>query len=202
MDLLKRINALKADIIKAFDGTIYPGDDKLLHPSGQDDSDIVCFYGRTNWQNVHNRVIEHENAALSGFSPEAFHFFLPRFLIYALENYNSEEPVLDNLIYALSPEYYGDASHTKSFLRDHGEELEPQLKKDMEDIVLHLESTNEEEKLKALDFRISKYRKLTFEQKQVIVSFLELIMDEFTDYFNEKVVNAALDYWHKETRSL
>jgi hypothetical protein len=72
----------------------------------------------------------------------------------------------------------------------------------MEDIVLHLESTNEEEKLKALDFRISKYRKITFEQKQVIVSFLELIMDEFTDYFNEKVVNAALDYWHKETRSL
>lgn len=107
-DLDRKIANLKEDIHYAFGDLRYPGDSKLLHGNCQDNSDILKFYGQKDWAEVKDSIIEYENAALCFFSPEAYQFFLPRFLIYTLENYDSGYLSADNTIYSLVPS--GDQS--------------------------------------------------------------------------------------------
>lgn len=94
---------LKQHIRSAFGNTRYPGDAELLHPECHDDFDIQKFYGQKDWKNVDDAIIEYENAALCFFSPAAYQFFLPRFLVYVLENYRSGYISVDNTIYSLAP---------------------------------------------------------------------------------------------------
>lgn len=155
--LEERISNLKSEIEKAFADTKYPGDNNLLYQEGyRDDSDILSFYGHTDWKKVPDKVLEYENAALCFFSPEAYQFYIPRFLIYVLENYDSEEIVVDNTLYSLIPE--------NDDLRD---------------------------------FVISKFSKLTYQQKFVIVSFLNLLKNDLLDYFREEDVTEALAFWNQ-----
>jgi len=87
----------------AFADAPHPGD-VLLHPSCHDDMDIQSFYGMRDWRQVDPSVIGRENAALSFFSPAAFRYFLPAFMIWTLNNYESSGSItVDNTIYSLDP---------------------------------------------------------------------------------------------------
>ncbi len=99
-----QVEVLIAAIEKAFAGVPFPGDHELLHSSCYDDNDIKAFYGVTDWRTVSANVIQVEHAALSFFSPEAFQFYLPAFLIWILRNYSTTQAfVVDSTIYSLNP---------------------------------------------------------------------------------------------------
>lgn len=92
-------------IEKAFAETCYPGDEDLLHAQCMDDNDIKDFYGRQDWRQVPEQVIDHSNAALSFFSPEAYRFYLPAFLLWVLRHFDSTDSfTVDSTIYSLAPE--------------------------------------------------------------------------------------------------
>ena len=188
--LQKEIDVLKADITEAFRHTNYPGDDKLLHPSGNDDSDIISFYGQTSWQGVPDRIIEYENAALSCFSPEAFQFFLPRFMIHALEHYDSEEIVTDHTIYALSPEPdetpWPDIDD--ALLSAEEKELIAEIREESEKYSKDDDLT---------EYSVSMYSKLTEQQKRVIGKFLEFVQENLIEYFDEREVGSAIRFWKR-----
>lgn len=90
-------------IEKAFADLPHPGD-TLLHSSCQDDTDIRPFYGIQDWREASSQMIEREDAALCFFSPAAFRYFLPAYLIWTLNNYDtSESPTVNSTIYSLDP---------------------------------------------------------------------------------------------------
>lgn len=200
--LKQEISSLKIKIINAFSDVEFPGNDKILYVEDyDDDSEILDFYGLDDWQSIPDDIIEYNNDSLLSFSPEAFQFYLPSFLFYVLDNYDSDEIVVPNTIYSLAPLYECDFKATEKFLSNHGHELEPQLKKDMEDAVAAFKERKkgqEEDDLR--DYSISQFKHLTRNQKKGIVSFLELIRDHFLEDMEEKAVKSALDYWHNEIK--
>ena len=90
-------------IIEGFGETQLPGGQNLLHRECCDDSDIRAFYGKL-WNEVDSAVLERENAALCFFSPTAFQYYLPAYLIWTLRNFRTSDSfTVDSTIYSLDP---------------------------------------------------------------------------------------------------
>lgn len=88
----------------AFAASKRPPNDALLHPDCHDSQDIEAFYAQTDWRSVPDELIAHENAALCFFSPKAFAYFLPAYLVWTLKNFKTSGFITsDNTIYALDP---------------------------------------------------------------------------------------------------
>jgi hypothetical protein len=104
------------EIEASFAGTKFPGRDRILHPMTRGDEDEVGpFMQATDWRAVPDRVLYERVGALCYFSPEAFQFFIPAFMMWALRNCQSPHSfAVDATIYALDP---GDCAGQKSTLR-------------------------------------------------------------------------------------
>ncbi|WP_377192896.1 DUF6714 family protein [Ruegeria meonggei] len=87
----------------AFDCLEPPSDDELLHPDCMDDVDILEFYGGVKWQEMTDRMIVYGYAAPTAFSPKAFQYYLPAYLIWTLRNPDSPEYASESIIQALDP---------------------------------------------------------------------------------------------------
>lgn len=80
------MNSNKDDLIQkivdAFSGIEFPGDDKLVNPSYDEEPDLVRnhFVGQNNWNKLTPEFIDFDGA-LSYFSNEAFRFYIPAFMI-------------------------------------------------------------------------------------------------------------------------
>ena len=77
---------LKEVIRRTFADTTYPGDDALVRSRGDEPDDVVAlFRGKTDWQALSADYVDRAGAAspsaLSFFSPAAFRFYLPAYLL-------------------------------------------------------------------------------------------------------------------------
>lgn len=100
--MMKR-EAVISLIDAAFAGVVHPGD-VLLHPSCRDDTDIRPFYGVRDWRSIDSHLIETSDAALCFFSPAAFQYFLPAFMVWTLDNCSTSDSfTVDATIYSLDP---------------------------------------------------------------------------------------------------
>lgn len=101
-------DAVLAEIESAFAGLSPPGDDRLLHPDCRDDGDIAAFYGGPRWQDLAGDFIVRNYAAPSFFSAEAFRFYLPAFMVWALKHPDSPDYVIEATLRAFDPGAEGE----------------------------------------------------------------------------------------------
>ena len=95
-------------IKEAFADVAYPGDDHLLHPDCFDDMDIAAFYGSTSWPDIPAMTIAHESAALSFASAAGFQFLIPAYMIWTLENTDSDYMSIEHTLWSLDLDFsYG-----------------------------------------------------------------------------------------------
>lgn len=97
----EKLNTLKQKIIEVFDDVPFPA---LIAPHECDE----CFeleetFNGKDWRTIEPEILEGNFANLSLFSSEAFHYFLPAYLVYSLNNFN-DNLVCEFTIYALTPE--------------------------------------------------------------------------------------------------
>jgi hypothetical protein len=96
--LIARIEAAFADLE-------HPGDESLLHSQCFDESDLEDFFGGIAWRDVPSEVIERNNASLCFFSPIAFRYYLPAFLIWVLRNHRtSDSSTVSSTLFNLDPD--------------------------------------------------------------------------------------------------
>lgn len=91
---------LHAEIATAFRDLPYPGDAAISATDYDDEGTSRHFVG-TRWQDHQFPELEHFTASLHFFTPSAFAFFLPAFLVAACENPNSG--LADAVARCLSP---------------------------------------------------------------------------------------------------
>jgi hypothetical protein len=97
------IQSVIAEIKAAFSGLSPPDDARLLHPQCKDDGDIMDFYGALDrWQLTDDTIISNY-AAPSFFSKEAFQYFMPAFMIWSLNHYDTDEYAPESTIRAFDP---------------------------------------------------------------------------------------------------
>lgn len=97
---------LTALIEQAFADTVYPGDDKLTRENRPEYIRITYKFRGKHWTTVSDvEHVTYEQFALSYFEPEAFRFYLPAFMLAAL-NHQSEvcnDLVPENIESSLTP---------------------------------------------------------------------------------------------------
>lgn len=78
-----QIEALLRQIGEAFAAAPYPGDENVCHPAKGDDeaAEYALEFRDARWQHLHPRFVQYHYPALSFFTPQAFRYFLPAFLV-------------------------------------------------------------------------------------------------------------------------
>lgn len=97
------METLIQEINSAFIGMEHPSDNQLLHLDCMDDVDILEFYGGVRWEEMSNEMIIYSYAAPTSFSPMAFRYYLPAYLIWTLKNANSIGYAGESILLALDP---------------------------------------------------------------------------------------------------
>ncbi len=86
----------------AWRGVPYPGDDKIFHPDSYDDEDITNYFRGTSWRGHDTVKLRVHSSAFTFFAPEAFHYWLPAFLIAAIENPAEADVIVDYIPWSVS----------------------------------------------------------------------------------------------------
>ncbi len=97
------IRTTVAEIEAGFSGLSPPGDAGLLHPQCMDDGDIVDFYGAPDRRQLTDDMIISNYAAPSFFSAGAFQYYIPAFMIWSLNHYDTIEYAPESTIRAFDP---------------------------------------------------------------------------------------------------
>lgn len=89
----------------AWAGSRYPGDANIFTPHSYDDEGITEYFRGTTWQDHSAVQLRRMSSAISSFfAPEAFHYWLPAFLIAAIREPEELSQGVDALLFALSPD--------------------------------------------------------------------------------------------------
>lgn len=100
----KRLAELKQKIIRAFDNVSYPKESFVALYDHDEQRGIREAFANKDWQTIEPKILEEFYDTVPLFSPEAFRYFLPAYLIYSLDNFSADDKTTAEFtIYALSP---------------------------------------------------------------------------------------------------
>lgn len=83
----------------------YPGDDKIFTPDSYDDEDIVNYFSGTTWRGHSPANLRAHSSAFTFFTPEAFHYWLPAFMIAAIQSPEEADVILGYIARSLDGSY-------------------------------------------------------------------------------------------------
>jgi hypothetical protein len=83
----------------------YPGDDKIFTPASYDDENIISYFGGTSWRGHEAANLRAHSSAFTFFTPEAFHYWLPAFMIASIQNPEEADVVVDQIPNSLSDSF-------------------------------------------------------------------------------------------------
>jgi len=98
-----------AEVIRSIESAwrdvAYPGDNKIFTPDSHDDEDIVNYFRGTTWRGHEPAKLRAHSSAFTFFTPEAFHYWLPAFMIAAIENPEEADVIVDYIPWSISNRY-------------------------------------------------------------------------------------------------
>lgn len=99
-------------IKEAFNNIPYPGDDNIVYENQYDENyegnQMAKFFRGKRWQQITLKSLQNEyrcdgSSCLCFMSPQSFKYYLPAYMIIAVEKYEEADAIGDSAIYALSP---------------------------------------------------------------------------------------------------
>ena len=96
---------LKSQIETAFACVPYPGDHNLTAQG--DDEGVSEYFRRTSWRGHAIPMLRYHSNALSYFTTEAYHYYLPAFLLAELEDPDEADTIAESIVFHFSPSVVG-----------------------------------------------------------------------------------------------
>ncbi len=101
-----RVETLKQRITEAFEGTRYPGHDRLVYDNSGyhlECNEVAALMRGKRWQGLDFDTIWNVRASLPFLTPEAFHYYCPGFMIWSLDAWDDFDDLSDSLLFLLTP---------------------------------------------------------------------------------------------------
>lgn len=99
----KQLAELKQKIVKAFEAVPYPKDPIAPHEC-EECREVRKTFANQHWKTIEPAILEENHGIIPLFSPDAFRFFLPAYLIYSLDHFSEEyDTTTEFTIYAVTP---------------------------------------------------------------------------------------------------
>ena len=99
-------DAVKMRILEAFRLTPYPADDDLVtDQSGHDPEsmEIASAFKGKDWKDVSMEMLHEHADSLPLFTPTAFRYYLPAYMIGCIDSYYDLDVTLDGVLFNLTP---------------------------------------------------------------------------------------------------
>ena len=119
---------LIADIEEAFRHVPYPGDGRIVAaPHSPEPAEIAEVFRGRDWRDLSVAFLFHYHASLSCFTPEAFRYYLPAYLLAIIRNFDEADILSVKVMYDLTPpseaHYNPDFSERTSVLAEREREV-------------------------------------------------------------------------------
>lgn len=98
------IENLKSKIFESYAGTKQPAKDDIVSHNCEQCQEMRKDFAGIKWQEVNDELLERNYDKIPLFSPQAFVYYLPAFLVYTLNNFDSHSVIGEFTIYALTPD--------------------------------------------------------------------------------------------------
>lgn len=101
--------ALREQIEEAFRDSVYPGHSNIVYDLRYADCrEVAEAFKAKHWKDVPLEVLLHYHESLSFFSDEAFRFYLPAYLLIAVERYGEADVIPLYVLFSLQPPPTGE----------------------------------------------------------------------------------------------
>lgn len=141
-DVLKTIQA-------AFQDIPYPGDDHIAYRKSipeAEESRVAEFFRGKRWEEITAKTLQEDyrgdGSCLAFMSDEAFIYYLPAYMVIAIQEYEEADVIADSAVFALSPPK-GDIAHLRPWWQ---ERVAGFTKRQREAILLFLQFMHEHHK--------------------------------------------------------
>jgi len=104
---------LRSKIEVAFSGSC-PPTHHLTGMSSEKDEGVSDYFSGTTWEGHEVSTLRHYCAALSFFEPEAFHYYLPAFILADLQDPIEADVIGSHIVYSFVPPDLGNSQETKT----------------------------------------------------------------------------------------
>lgn len=97
---------MKAALLAAFAAVPYPGDERIVVDQEAFDpecAEIVRAFTGMRWQDVSVETVRRFKDALPLFTPEAFGFYLPAYMVACIDAPHEVDVALDSVLFRLTP---------------------------------------------------------------------------------------------------
>ncbi len=98
------IQNLRAKIIDAFSSTPHPGKRNITGHECEECYELRDTFSPLKWDAVPPEIIDDNFGQLSLFTPEAYRYFLPAYLLRCLDNFDPDNRICEFVIYSLTPD--------------------------------------------------------------------------------------------------
>lgn len=105
----KQIAQFKEKLMRRFAEVPAPHSQQLTNDDGWEFQALQIAFSGENWRTIDPQVIRQNYDQLPFFSPEAFHYFIPAYLMYSVDEPEGL-PVCEYTIYALTPGKESDST--------------------------------------------------------------------------------------------
>ena len=95
---------LRAKVIEAFSSTPHPGERNVTGHPCEECHELRDTYGPLTWDTVPSEIIDQNFGQLPLFTPEAYRYFLPAYLLRCLDIDDPDNLVCEFVIYSLTPD--------------------------------------------------------------------------------------------------
>ena len=99
---------LRNKILAAFDAVPRPGKRNITSHKCEECYELRDTFGSLQWDQIPAAVVDENFGQLPLFTPKAYKYFLPAYLLRCLESLDPESMVCEFVIYSLTPEPVAD----------------------------------------------------------------------------------------------
>lgn len=180
---------------ESFKVVAYPGDDKLVYDNSAthlECAEIKSAFCGKSWQEVTLAVLLAQNVAVSFFTPQAFQYYLPAYLIAVVEYYEDTDVLPDVVVSVLTLPDEGDVIEKIEYFQSNPELAGSDELRQVITDTLQKQKTTTGSHVHEFYQRLSGF---SAEQGHAVKLFLTYLIDEHADDFFSGPQDALDRYW-------
>lgn len=98
------VDQLRSLIVEAFLAIPHPGRDKITEHQCEECDQLRDTFAPLRWESALPEIIDSNFGQLPLFTPEAYRYYLPAYLLRSLDNFDPLDNVCEYVIYSLTPD--------------------------------------------------------------------------------------------------
>ena len=107
-------DGLRVRIEHAFEGVPYPGDDNITAHLCPECREITEYFRGKGWRDHRVSDLRYHAAALSLFTPAAYHYYLPAFILADIEDPAAADIISDSILFGFTPTLTEDPTYQRA----------------------------------------------------------------------------------------